>query len=107
MSILEELYNGNINPSEKFLKASGGYKKINQELNKHIDELMLHLNDEEKQLFQKIEDNIYQLNYISEKECFIEGFCLGAQIMREILEHKSENFIYCRGGYQPPVCSGG
>lgn len=93
MCILEELYNGNINPSEKFLKDSGDYKKINQELNKHIDELMLHLNDEEKQLCKKIEDNIYKLDYISEKECFIEGFRLGAQIMREILEYESKNYI--------------
>ncbi len=93
MSALEELYNGNISPSEKFLKDGGEYKAINQKLTKYIDELMLHLNNEEKQLCEKIEDNIYKLSYISEKECFIEGFRLGAQIMWEILLYKSENYL--------------
>ncbi len=93
MAILEELYNGNIVPSEKFIKKGGEYQKVNDELSEKIEKLTCTLNSKEKDLCEEIGDGICKLSYISEKECFIEGFRLGAQIMREILEYKSENFI--------------
>ena len=93
MSILEEFYNGNIVPNEKLIKKGGEYQRVNDELSEKIDKLTCTLNGKEKDLCEEIEDGICKLSYISEKESFIEGFRLGIQIMREILEYKSENFI--------------
>lgn len=93
MSVLEELYNGNINPSEKYIKNGSEYQKLSKELTESIDELMLLLNNEEKQLCERIIDNVLELGCISEKEHFIEGFRTGAQIMWEIIHYKSENYI--------------
>lgn len=93
MSILEELYNGNIVPTEKYIKKGGEYQKINDELSEKIEKLMCTLNSKQKDLCEEIEDGFCRLSYISEKECFIDGFRLGAQIMREILEYKSKNYI--------------
>jgi len=93
MSILEELYNGNINPSEKYIKNGSAYQKLNKQLTEQIYELMTLLNNEEKLLFEKIGDNISALNYISEKERFIEGFRIGVHMMWEIIHFKSANFI--------------
>ncbi len=93
MSILEELYNGNLNPVEKHIKNGSKYQKLNKQLTESIDELMLLLNNEEKQLCEKIIDNVLELGCISEKERFIEGFRMGAQFMWEIIFFKSENYI--------------
>lgn len=93
MSILEELYNGNINPVEKYIKNGSEYQKLNKQLIEYIDELMLLLNNKEKQLCEKIINDILELGCIAEKEHFIEGFRMGAQMMWEIICFKSENYI--------------
>lgn len=93
MSVLEDLYNGNINPSEKYIKNGSEYQMLNKQLMEAIDELMLLLNNEEKQRCEKIIDNILRLSCISEKEHFIEGLRIGAQMMWEIIHFKSENYI--------------
>lgn len=93
MTILEELYNGNIHPTEKHIKKGSTYQKINDQLAENLDKLMILLKDEEKCLFEKIEGDALQLGYISEKENFIDGSCLGAQMMLEIMSRKSEDFI--------------
>ncbi len=93
MSILEELYNGNINPLERYIKNGSEYQKLNNQLTECLDELMLLLDNRGKQLCEKIGDNIADLSCISEKECFIEGFCMGTQMMWEIMHFKSENFL--------------
>ena len=92
MSILEDLYDGNIYPVEKPIKKDGEYQKINKQLTQHIDELLSLLNSEEKLLCEKIEDNFYKASYISEKERFIEGFRIGAQMMWEVMHFNSSNF---------------
>ena len=92
MSILEELYNGNINPSEKYVKNGSAHQKLSKQLMEHIDELMALLNDGEKQLCEKIGDVVSELNYLSEKECFIEGFRTGAQIAWVIIHYESANY---------------
>lgn len=92
MTILEELYNGNVNPLARFIKDESEYQKLNHQVSEYIDKLMVSLNDEEKQLYEKIADGICGMGYISEKETFIEGFRLGAQMMLEVISYKSENF---------------
>ena len=92
MAILEELYNGNINPSDRYIKKGSDYQKINNQFTEYIDELMLSLNDKEKQLCDKIGDSMVSLCSIAEKECFIEGFCMGVKLTLEISNYKSTNF---------------
>lgn len=93
MSILEELYNGNVNPSGKYIRKGSEYQRINNQLTDDIEKLIGMLNEEERQLCKRIEDNLYKLGYITEKERFIEGFGIGVQLMCEILNYKSESFI--------------
>lgn len=93
MSVLEELFNGNINPTEKYIKKGSEYQKLHQELTDYIDELLPLLNGDEQAICEKIADNASKLSYITEKERFIEGFCLGAKLVLEILQYKSSNYI--------------
>ena len=92
MSILEELYDGNIRPFERYIKSDSEYQKLSNQLSEHLNTFMTLLNDKEKQLYEKIEAGFSDLNYISEKECFIEGFRIGVQIMWEVIHFKSKNY---------------
>lgn len=87
MSILEELYNGKINPAEKSVKESSEYSECNKQLTENMKKLSMLLKDNEKELYEKVMENIFELNYLSEKRNFIDGFCVGSQMMLEILNH--------------------
>ena len=93
MSILEELFYGNICPAEKFLKNDGEYKNNLKEILENIDKLFSHLSEEDKRLSENIFDGIFSLNSISEKEYYIDGLCFGIRLMYETINYKSENFI--------------
>lgn len=93
MSILEEFYNGNIRPSEKHIKSNSEYAQISKTLVANIDKFIGMLNAEEKKIYEMIEEDLYKLNYLSEKECFLEGFRVGTQMTYEILHYESENYI--------------
>ena len=85
MTILEELYNGNVVPWEKFAKKDGEYARLLNELAECSDQLSTLLDDTSKELWNKIMDTDHAMELISEKESFIDGFCLGARLMAEVL----------------------
>ncbi|MBQ8001272.1 MAG: hypothetical protein IJ298_08785 [Ruminococcus sp.] len=92
MSILEELYNGNITPCEMFVKKGSEYQKLSTQLTEYIDDLLPLLTKEERELYEKIEETISERSCISEREHFIQGFRLGAGLIRELEHYKSSNF---------------
>ena len=92
MNILEDFYYGKITPSERYTKSGSEYQKLSHKLSDDIDNLLSSINDKEKQLCEKIIDDIYKINSISEEECFISGFCIGAKLVWEITQYKSNNF---------------
>ncbi len=93
MSVLEELYNGNINPSEKFIKRGSEYHKLNVELIEQIEEFTKNLNEAQNKAYEEIIEKIYNLNAIIEHERFEDGFCLGAKLILEIIGYESKNLI--------------
>lgn len=94
MSVLEELYNGNINPSEKFIKKGSEYDKLTKQFSDCSDKLMKLLNNEQKALLNESSDIMSNLCYINEKEAFTEGFCIGAQMILDIMNFNSKNFSF-------------
>lgn len=93
MSILEELFDGTINPSEKIIKKDSNCQILNEQLDRYTEKLIPLLSKEGKELFSKIEDTLISINQIYEKEAFIEGFRLGTQIICEAINYKSTNFL--------------
>lgn len=93
MSILEQLYDGNICPMEKCIKKDGEYYEINQRLASDIDKLMEQLNNGQKKLYEEIHESITKLSSISEKEIFIDGLRTGAQIVLEIFNAPESQLI--------------
>ena len=92
MSFLEELYYGNIDPSAKQIKSDSEYQKQQNELWRCIDLLFLSLNNEQKGLCDEIGEYISQLDCIAQRESFIQGFRMGAQMAWEIVNFQSKEF---------------
>ena len=84
-SILHELYYGNINPNEKSFKRDSEYSRIIKGLSDSEEKLLKLLTGTEKELFATFSKAQVNLNEISVADVFIDGFCLGARIVVEVM----------------------
>ena len=83
MTILENFYFGNINPSE--YRQSKSTKKKLSEVTRLFDDLRSMLTTEQqKEKLEQIENCQLSLIALSEKDAFIEGFKLGVRMTTEI-----------------------
>ncbi|MCI8495615.1 MAG: hypothetical protein HFI74_08040 [Lachnospiraceae bacterium] len=98
-TLLQQLYEGNICPAEQYHPLQEEYKKMQQEHSQHYSDFVQTLEQLDPpldKLFMEIMDeqlNTMPLNFSS---MFIDGFCLGAQMMIEIFTnhpstHTKEN----------------
>ena len=92
MTILENLYNGNINIVEKSIKKGSEYDRLTKIASELEDKLMESISGQEKELFESIFITRFQQEDIMLTETFIEGFRLGAQIMLEVLSEPKRQF---------------
>ena len=87
MTTLENLYHGNINPSEsESLRDREDYKQSILLVTKAQEKLKAALTDEQMKLFGAYLMNAEELLLIVEEEMFKEGFKLAVRIMAEISE---------------------
>lgn len=88
MTILEDLYYGNINPNEKCFQKNSEYAKFAHIVIENEEKLTAFLAalpnaEEERHLFSQMVNAQSELSGFTEYERFIEGFRLGAIIMLE------------------------
>ena len=92
MSMLEEIYYGNVVPSEKFVKKGSEHHKLTLKLVELEDELYKMLNREEKTVYEQITEMRCKQEDIVGMELFIDGFEMGSRIMLEILTKRDSQF---------------
>lgn len=92
MSMLEEIYYGNIAPSEKFVKNGSEHHKLTLKLLELEDKLYRTLNGEEKTVYEQIIEIRCKQEDIVGMELFIDGFEMGSKIMLEILTKRDSQF---------------
>lgn len=92
MSAIEELYYGNISPCERFAKSTSEYKELSKKLLVLENDLLKHLSQTNKELFERILEIHGEQESISEKDAFIYGLRLGAQLAFEILSPYESQF---------------
>jgi len=85
-SVLEELWYGNIEPSEYGCSPCPEYKTALRLLSRNEEKLLSTLSDEQKSLFTRCAESQRELQSISERLLFKNSFCLGARIMLEVME---------------------
>lgn len=82
---------GNISPSERFVRSGSEYKKIAGKLSDEMDRLMEMISPEAK-VQKEIVDNLQtDLTMLSNEDIFIYAFRLGAKLMLDVLgEYKGQ-----------------
>ena len=90
MSILEELWYGNVNPGELNIKKHSPCKELLALMIRHQDDLLSRLNDEEKEIFEKYAEAASEMYSHTNREVFISGFTLGVKIMAEVFMSDDE-----------------
>lgn len=92
MTTLENLYYGNIVPSDKDIRRGSEYSKLLNLSVRNEEKLMPTLSKEQKVMFEKYKDCVIEMNSISEKEAFVAGMKLGIKIIAESFIGNSRNF---------------
>ena len=86
MTVLENLYNGNIEPTDSdSLKNNVRYKEGLRLVGRLQDELSATLNKEQKELFEKYLTAANELSVVIDEEVFTAGYRLATQIMIECM----------------------
>ena len=85
MQVLEELYLGDIHPSERSFKNGNQYAKALNEVVKAGDALLGTLTEKQKEQFEAYMTAQREVNVLTDCETFIYAFRLGAKIMMDVL----------------------
>ena len=98
MNILEDLFYGNIRPSDKQFDRKSKYAKLLGVMTDNIDKLTGFLNslpnaEKERDMFLEMLNAQGEINAFTELERFIEGFRLGASFMLEIFVLPQQSVI--------------
>lgn len=83
MSILDELYNGILEPFDKCFDGNSKYAKLTHTVANTEEKLMDRLDSEGKILLEKLLDAQKEIDDINEKERFIQGYRLCARLVRD------------------------
>ena len=91
MTILEDLWYGNIDPHEAILSDNRHYKSLLAIMGKNRDKLADTLTDQQRELLEKNDDVINEMHSITEVEAFSSGFSLAVRLMSECVTAKLNN----------------
>lgn len=86
MTTLEDLYYGNINPHERYIKRSTRVDQLVKLLCKNEGGLTATLTEQQKENFEKFKNCQSELTGLTERNAFRDGFILSVRIMVEAME---------------------
>ena len=86
MRILEELWYGRINPSQRMQPDDKSDSELTEQIVEKEEELDALLSDEAKEILEQMRDKQLDLSTSNERKAFISGFRLGARIMLEVMD---------------------
>ena len=90
MTILEDLYYGNICPWERSVKKESREQKAVQLMVTNEERLRATLTDQQKEMLDKFRDSCNKLLAICERESFVSGYVLATRIMVEVMQGVAE-----------------
>lgn len=90
MSIIDDLWHGNITPNEQFFEKDSEYAAVLLEVLQHSKDLQNRLNDEEAEILVKLTESMNEMCGIGERDAFVHGFTLGAKIIIEVMNAEME-----------------
>ena len=90
MTVIKELWHGNICPQTDSRNNSPEMKELMEYMARHHDDLLKTLNDEQKAIFEKFDDCWSEYSSYAEEAIFTYAFKLGAKLVYEALCEHSE-----------------
>ena len=84
MTVLEDLWYGNINPHETFLNGNCRFKHLLALMGKNRDNLSDTLTEQQKETLAKYAEAINEMHSLAEVEAFSYGIKLGVRLMVEV-----------------------
>jgi hypothetical protein len=85
MQVLEDLYLGDVRPSDRSFKRNSRYAKALDEVVRAGDALTDGLTEEQKELFEDYMTAQREVNVLTDCETFIYSFRLASRIMIDVL----------------------
>ena len=86
MRILEELWYGNIEPTEYDASPSQEYRELRRLVDRNETNLRASMTDAQKELFTRYLESVMEYQTLSELMLFQNSFKLGARLMVEVME---------------------
>lgn len=83
MTVLEDLWYGNIRPIENYVEGNTEYKGLLRLVSKNRESLENELSPKQLDLLEKYNLSVNEMNATSESAAFQCGFSLGVQLMCE------------------------
>ena len=83
MTLLEDLWYGNLNPHEAILTENRRYKHLLSLMGRNRDEHAETLTDKQPETLEKYDEAMNELHSLAEVEAFSYGFRLGVRLMIE------------------------
>lgn len=85
MYILEDLWNGDIAPSERLIRTGSQYAQLQKQLVAAEEDFRKELSPEGKAAYDTFCRKQAELSEISECDCFIRGVRVGARLLLDIV----------------------
>lgn len=86
MTVLEELWYGNLEPSEFDSSSSKEYKELLHLVSHNDEKLLVTMTMEQKELFSRYSDCVREFQALTECLLFQNSFRLGARMMIKVVE---------------------
>ena len=83
---IEELWLGNVSPQSDSRNNSHEIKELMEFIARHHEDLLKTMTDEQKEIFEKLDECWREYSSISEQAIFEYAFKLGARLMLEIMQ---------------------
>ena len=83
MTVLEDLWYGNIDPHEAILSDDQRFKNLLARMGRTRDELSATLTEQQKETLAKYDDAVNEMHSLAEQSAFRYGFALAARLMAE------------------------
>ena len=90
-SILEELWYGNVCPSDGCREVTKETKDLMKYIAEHHDNLYATLNEKQKEMLERFDDCSAELTNTNERDIFVYAFRLGARMMLEVMLSQTEH----------------
>ena len=86
MRILEELWYGNIDPTEYGVSPSQEYRELHRLVDRNETDLRATMTNAQQELFNRYLESVLEYQTLSELMLFLNSFKLGARLMVEVME---------------------